>query len=85
MLRKFLQLYKNALSRRDKTISETDSETVVASVSCIGRITAKARQTVQNHLFGSDKRNKSISSLIRAVLAKIWKCLEIGQLSLINV
>ena len=29
-LLKFLQLYKKASSRRDKTISETNSETVVA-------------------------------------------------------
>ena len=46
LLWKFLQLYKNALTRRDKTISETDSETVVAYVSCIGRMFAKTRQTV---------------------------------------
>ena len=46
LLWKFLQVVKNALSRRDKTISETDSETVVASVSCIGRMFAKTRQTV---------------------------------------
>ena len=30
LLWKFLQLYKNAISRLDKTISETNSETVMA-------------------------------------------------------
>ena len=43
LLWKFLQLYKNALTRRDKTISETDSEPVLAYVSCIGRMFAKTR------------------------------------------
>ena len=45
LLWKFLQHVKNALTRRDKTISETNSETVVASVSCFGRMFAKTRQT----------------------------------------
>ena len=35
--------------------------------------------------FRVKEENKSISRLIRAVLAKIWQCLEIGLLSLIYV
>ena len=50
-LRKFLKLVKNALSRRDKKISEMMSEVVVAKVSYVCRMFAITREWLQNYLF----------------------------------
>ena len=44
MLRKFFKLFKNGLSPRDKTISETKSETAVVAVSSFSQKFAKVGQ-----------------------------------------
>ena len=50
-----MKLVKNALSRRDKTISETVSEITVLAVNRFSRKFTKARVGFKNNLFVSEE------------------------------
>ena len=82
---KFLKLVKNALSHWDKTISETNSETVLSSCWVALSDVYQMSQIVIKWSFLVREENKSVSWLIGGVLQKIWQCLEFDPLSLIRL